>query len=124
MAEPVNAMVIIVKTNAIKYRFIAASLLGDDFSNRSRGFHRAGTELTDRRPDEPHRRQRDPRNRFARHVNVLTGLVPAAGPPRKEHRDVLDGVDFGIASIAERHNQAVIEYGSFALLDRVQFDQE
>ena len=42
--------------------------------------------------------------------DVLTGLVPAAGPASQEHRDVFDGVDLGVARVAERHDQAVIEH--------------
>src|SRR5262245_40797294 len=63
-------------------------LLSDDLGNRSRGFHRAGTELADWRAGKLHCRQGDPRDRFARRVNMLTCFVLAAGPTGQEHRDV------------------------------------
>src|SRR5262249_1490107 len=96
----------------------------DDIGNRSRGFHRAGAELADRSADELHSRQGNARDGFARRVDVLTGLVPATGPTGPEYWNVFHGMDFGVARIVERYNQAVIKHGSFALLDRIQFDEE
>ncbi len=55
-------------------------------------------------------------------MNVLTGLVFAAGTASQEDRDVVDGVDLRVAGIAERHDEAVVEQRATAFLDRVHLD--
>src|SRR6185295_10278422 len=99
-------------------------LSGDYFGDRPRGLHRGGTELADWRSDQAHRGQRHAGDRLTRSVDVLAALVPAAGTASEEHRNVLDRVDLGVARVAEREDQAVIEQRLFALLDGVEFNKE
>ena len=55
---------------------------------------------------------------------MLASLVPAAGLASQEHRDIVDGVDFRVSSVAECHNQAVIEERAGAFLNSIQFNKE
>src|SRR5215467_11674288 len=97
-----------VNAIAIKWRFIAASFLmlsSDDFGDRACSSHRTRAELADRRSHQLLRRQGNARDRFAHSMDMLAGLVPAAGLTRQEHRNVFDRVNLGVSRVAEGHDQ-------------------